>query len=60
MQLHFDNGSQAPLRDQPGPLAAGVLANIALYAAVALVVTWLFFPPSRSDADAETNQRNDE
>jgi hypothetical protein len=48
VQLSFNNGSQAPLRDQPEALAAGVLTNIFLYGAIALVVTWLFFSPTRS------------
>jgi hypothetical protein len=48
VQLSFNNGSQAPLRDQPAALAAGVLANILLYGVIALVVTWLFFPPARA------------
>ncbi len=44
VQLAFNRGSQAPLRDQPTALAAGVLANIVLYGAVALIVMWVFFP----------------
>jgi hypothetical protein len=47
-QFMFNKGSQAPLRDQPRALAAGVLANVLLYGAVALLATWLFFPPRRS------------
>jgi len=53
VQLKFNKGSQAPLRDQPLPLAAGVLANICLYATLALLVTWLFFPPPRAEAEAQ-------
>jgi hypothetical protein len=44
VQLSFNKGSQAPLRDQPGALAVGVVANILLYGVVALIVMWLFFP----------------
>jgi hypothetical protein len=44
VQLMFNHDSQAPLRDQPSALAAGVLANIVLYGVVALIVTWIFFP----------------
>ncbi len=45
VQLAFTRGSQAPLRDQPQALAAGVLTNIFLYGVIALIATWLFFPP---------------
>jgi hypothetical protein len=48
VQLNFDDGSQAPLRDQPAALAVGIAVNIFLYGAMALVITWLFFPPPRS------------
>lgn len=48
VQLSFNHDLQAPLRDQPQALAAGVLANIFLYGVIALVVTWLFFPANRS------------
>lgn len=44
VQLKLNHGSQAPLRDQPTALAAGMLANIVLYGAIALLLTWLFFP----------------
>lgn len=47
VQLSFNHNSQAPLRDQPTALTAGVLANILLYGFIALIVTWLFFPPRR-------------
>jgi hypothetical protein len=50
VQLLFNHGSQAPLRDQPEALAAGVLANIALYGFICLIVTWLFFPPKSAQA----------
>jgi hypothetical protein len=50
VQLSFNNGSQAPLRDQPAALAAGVLTNVFLYGAIALIVTWLFFPSNRRQA----------
>lgn len=43
-QSMFDHGSQAPLRDQPRALAVGVLVNVGVYAATALMATWLFFP----------------
>jgi hypothetical protein len=49
VQLMFNKGSQAPLRDQPAALAAGILANILIYGFIALIVTWLFFPPARSE-----------
>ena len=52
VQLSFNHGSQAPLRDQPEALAAGVLANILLYGVIALIVTWLFFPPVRAQLAA--------
>ncbi len=45
VQLMFNHGSQAPLRDQPEALAAGMLTNILLYGVIALIVTCLFFPP---------------
>jgi hypothetical protein len=48
VQMLFNHGSQAPLRYQPEAVAAGVLANILLYGVIALVVTWLFFPPLRT------------
>jgi hypothetical protein len=48
VQLTFNHDSQAPLRSQPTALAAGVLANILLYGFIALIVTWLFFPPQRT------------
>lgn len=48
VQLAFNHGSQAPLRYQPRALAAGMLANIFLYGVIALIVTWLFFPPVRA------------
>ena len=47
VQLTINHGSQAPLRDQPEALAAGMLTNIFLYGVIALVVTWLFFRPDR-------------
>lgn len=50
VQLIYNGGSQAPLRDQPQALAAGMLTNIFLYGAMALFVTWLFFPPVRQSA----------
>jgi hypothetical protein len=50
VQLSLNHGSQAPLRDQPRAVAAGVLANICLYGAIALIVTWLFSPRRRSPA----------
>jgi hypothetical protein len=52
VQLSFNHDSQAPLRDQPTALAAGVLANILLYGVIALIVTWLFFPPRRAQLEA--------
>jgi len=52
VQSMFNQGSQAPLRDQPAALAAGMIANICLYGAIAVVVAWLFFPPSRSRPDS--------
>jgi hypothetical protein len=48
VQSIFNKGSQAPLRDHPAALAAGLMANICLYGMTALIVTWLFFPPVRS------------
>jgi len=51
VQLMFNEGSQAPLRDQPLALAAGMIANICLYGTTAVVVAWLFFPPARSRPD---------
>ena len=50
VQLSFNKGSQAPLRDQPAALAAGMLANVLLYGFIAVVVTWLFFSPRRRKA----------
>jgi len=47
VQEIFTGGFQAPLRDQPLALAAGLMANICLYGAIAVIVTWLFFPPAR-------------
>ncbi len=57
VQLSFNNGSQAPLRDQPGALAAGVLANILLYGFIALIVSWLFFPPAARTASGATQRK---
>jgi hypothetical protein len=48
VQLMLDNGSQAPLRDMPAALAAGILANVLIYGSIAVLATWLFFPPNRS------------
>ncbi len=48
VQLWFGDGAQVPLRDQPQAVAAGILANILIYGVIALIVTWLFFPPSPS------------
>ena len=45
VQLSFNHGSQAPLRDLPKGLAAGLLTNVFLYGVIALIVTWAFFPP---------------
>ncbi len=50
VQLSFNHGSQAPLRYQPKALAAGILTNILLYGIIALIVTWLFFPPQHRRA----------
>ncbi len=57
VQLSFNHGSQAPLHDQPEALAAGMLANIFLYGMIALIVTWLFFPPARMQAANGTTRR---
>lgn len=61
IQLAFNKGSQAPLRDQPQALAAGVLTNILLYGIIALIVTWLFFPPAQrlnsSPEDSRSSRR---
>jgi hypothetical protein len=53
VQLVLNHGSQAPLRDQPKALAAGMLTNIFLYGMIALVVTWLFFPPVATISEAK-------
>jgi hypothetical protein len=50
VQLTFTGDAQAPLRDQPVALAAGMAANICLYGSIAVIVTWLFFPPTRPDS----------
>jgi hypothetical protein len=49
-QLMFTQNSQAPLRNQLQAVGIGVLVNICMYAAIALVATWLFFPPRRQTA----------
>jgi hypothetical protein len=46
-QLAYTQGSQAPLRDQLHAVGFGVLVNIFIYSAIAIVVTWLFFPRVR-------------
>jgi hypothetical protein len=57
VQLSFNHGSQAPLRDQPAALAAGVLANVVLYGIISLILTWLFFPPARIQSAASEATR---
>src|SRR5271163_3996701 len=57
VQLSFNHGSQAPLHDQPKALAAGVLANVLLYGVIALIVTWLFFPPIPPQAAVSGTKR---
>ncbi|AXC11639.1 hypothetical protein ACPOL_2315 [Acidisarcina polymorpha] len=49
IQFIFNHASQAPLRDQPAAVAMGWLTNLCLYWIIALLVTWLFFPPQRSE-----------
>jgi hypothetical protein len=56
-QLTLNKGSQAPLRDQPVPLAAGVLTNVLLYGTIAIVVAWLFFPPASPALSGEKRRR---
>jgi hypothetical protein len=53
VQLSFNHHSQAPLRYQPKALAAGVFANVLLYGIIALIVTWLFFPPREAASAAK-------
>jgi len=53
VQLNFTHGSQAPLHDQPLALAAGLIANTCLYGAIALIVTWLFFPARSNPRSAQ-------
>ena len=55
VQEMFTGGFQAPLRDQPVALAAGMAANICLYGVIALIVTWLFFPPARRNSAPNSN-----
>src|SRR5271168_4445217 len=57
VQLALNHGSQAPLRYQPRALAAGMLANIFLYGVIALIVTWLFFPPTHAQATVSGAKR---
>jgi len=57
VQLMFNHGSHAPLRDQPEALAAGVLANTVLYGVMALIVMWLFFPPERTRATTSAGKQ---
>src|SRR5271170_5180796 len=52
VQLAINQGSQAPIHDQPTALAAGVLANVLLYGVIAIIVTWLFFPPLPAQTSA--------
>ncbi len=49
-QFIDNNGSQAALRNQLHAVGLGVLVNICLYGSVALLATWLFFPPRRADS----------
>ncbi len=55
-ELHFNDGSQAALRDQLQAVGVGMLVNIAIYSATAVLVTWLFFPP-RAAPPALTAER---
>lgn len=55
VQSMYTGGSQAPLRDQPVALATGMIANICLYGAIAVIVAWLFFPPARSSRAQRPN-----
>lgn len=57
VQLMLNHGSQAPLRDQPRALAAGMLANILLYGFICVVVAWLFFPPRRAKLNAAKRRK---
>jgi hypothetical protein len=50
VQFMDNRGSQAALRDQLHAVSMGVLANIFLYGSAALIATWLFFPPGRSES----------
>lgn len=58
VQVSFNRHPLAPLRDQPSAVAAGILANIVLYGVIAILVTWLFFPPPRRQlATGDAKQR---
>jgi hypothetical protein len=49
-QAMFNEGSQVPLRDQASALLVGLSVNLSLYISIALIATWLFFPPKRLTA----------
>jgi hypothetical protein len=57
VQFQDNHGSQAPQHEQLRSLGLGVLANICLYAAVALAATWLFFPPRARAATLSEEKR---
>ena len=56
-QFSVNNGSQAALRDQLQAVGLGVLVNISLYGSVALIATWLFFPPGRRGSGVSGRKR---
>jgi hypothetical protein len=56
-QATYTHSSQAPLREQMPALAFGLVVNIVVYATLAIVITWLFLPKSKTGDAFSAGQR---